>query len=179
MCRQRFALPGLLATAVTSLLLAGSPAAAQQQGWPLNQGAYNGFTQGSSYSAPSNFAPPAFFAPTSTPSVAPAAAPAASSTEVRSFYPSSVGDEYNALGTRSAGSRAVTVNVSVPAGAEIAFDGTKTAQTGARRAFVSPPLAAGQDYVYVVTAKWQEGGREVTKTRRITVHAGDVINLNF
>jgi uncharacterized protein (TIGR03000 family) len=54
-----------------------------------------------------------------------------------------------------------------------------TTQSGARRAFVSPPLAPGREYVYDVTAKWQEGGREVVRTRRITVHAGDVINLNF
>jgi len=111
--------------------------------------------------------------------VTPAAVPGASSTEGRSFYLSPVGDDSNVSGTRSAVARSVMINVSVPAGAEIAFDGTKTIQTGAHRAFVSPPLVAGQDYAYEVTAKWQESGREVNQTRHITVHSGDVINLVF
>jgi uncharacterized protein (TIGR03000 family) len=73
----------------------------------------------------------------------------------------------------------VRVNVSVPANAQITFDGAKTMQTGAIRAFVSPPVAPGRDYIYSVTAKWQQGGKEVTRTQRITVHAGDVIHVSF
>jgi uncharacterized protein (TIGR03000 family) len=52
-------------------------------------------------------------------------------------------------------------------------------QTGAIRAFVSPPVAPGRDFYYQVTAKWQKGGKEVTRTQRITVHAGDVIHVKF
>jgi uncharacterized protein (TIGR03000 family) len=73
----------------------------------------------------------------------------------------------------------VRINVSVPASAQITFDGAKTRQTGAIRAFVSPPVAPDRDYYYNVTAKWQQGGREVTRTQHITVHAGDVINVRF
>jgi uncharacterized protein (TIGR03000 family) len=73
----------------------------------------------------------------------------------------------------------VRINVSVPADAQITFDGAKTMQNGAFRAFVSPPVAPGRDYYYNVTAKWQQGGREVTRTQRIAVHAGDVINMSF
>jgi uncharacterized protein (TIGR03000 family) len=71
----------------------------------------------------------------------------------------------------------VTVNVSVPADAEIWFDGNKTRQTGPARSFVSPPITPGHDYAYVLKARWLENGKEVTQTRRVIVHAGDVINL--
>ena len=179
MFRQSVSFTGLLATAVASLLLASSPAAAQQQGWVVNQGAYNGFTQGSSASAPRYYAAPAYNLPLSTPFQAPAVVPSVAPTEVRSFYPSSVGDDYNALSSQSAVNRSVTINVSVPAGAAIAFDGSPTAQSGVQCAFVSPPLAPGRDYVYEVTATWQDGGQQVNRTRRITVHSGDVINLQF
>jgi uncharacterized protein (TIGR03000 family) len=90
-----------------------------------------------------------------------------------------VADEYGALTTPAAGKQPVQINVSVPAGAQITFNGTKTTSGGALRAFVSPPVAAGRDYVYDITAKWQQGGRQVTRTQHITVHAGDVINLSF
>ena len=178
MFRQTVSLNGLLATAVASLFLAG-PAAAQQQGWVTNRGGYNGYTLGSAASAPRFYAPPAYNLSLSTPFAAPAVAPSAAPTEIRSFYPSAVGDDYNALSSRSAVNRPVTITVSVPAGATIAFDGTPTAQSGIRRAFVSPPLAPGQDYIYEVTAKWQDGGQQVSRTRHITVHSGDVINLQF
>jgi len=73
----------------------------------------------------------------------------------------------------------VTVNVSVPADAEIWFDGTKTTQTGAARSFVSPPVSPGHDYTYEVKVRWRQNGKAVTRTRRVIVHAGDVINIWF
>jgi uncharacterized protein (TIGR03000 family) len=179
MFRRRLSLTGLFATAVTGVLLAGSPAAAQQQGWPLTRGAYNGFTVGNSAPAARLSAAPTYSPAYSAPSQTLPATPSPALTEIRSFYPSAAGDDYNALSTNSAVNRSVTINVSVPAGAEILFDGTKTRQAGSHRVFESPPLAPGQDYVYAVTGKWQEGGREVTRTRHITVHSGEVINLSF
>jgi uncharacterized protein (TIGR03000 family) len=91
------------------------------------------------------------------------------------FYPSPSGEG----GMDRQGDRAVTVNVSVPADAEIWFDGTKTVQTGPARRFVSPPVTPGPDYTYEVKARWRENGIAVTQTRRVIVHAGDVINLWF
>ena len=93
----------------------------------------------------------------------------------QSFYPSPGEDG----GMDRPGNRAVTVNVSVPADAEIWFDGTKTVQTGPARRFVSPPVTPGPDYTYEVKARWRENGTAVTQTRRVIVHAGDVINLRF
>ena len=45
--------------------------------------------------------------------------------------------------------------------------------------FVSPPLQAGHNYIYEVKAQWKENGHKVTRDRRITVHAGDVVNVSF
>jgi uncharacterized protein (TIGR03000 family) len=74
---------------------------------------------------------------------------------------------------------AVLMTVSVPADAEIWIDGSKTMQTGTLRRFVSPPILPGQDYAYEVTAKWKEDGHEVTQSRRVRVHAGERVSINF
>ncbi len=71
------------------------------------------------------------------------------------------------------------IRIALPADAEVRFDGDKTTQTGAHRAYVSPPLQPGHEYSYEVKAQWKENGREVTRDRRITVHAGDVVNVSF
>ena len=64
--------------------------------------------------------------------------------------------------------RAVHFAVTVPADAEVWFDGAKTAQAGPYREFVSPPLRPGRSYSYDVRARWKDGGREVDRTRRVT-----------
>jgi uncharacterized protein (TIGR03000 family) len=166
MFRHYLVRTGLLLTAVVTAVAAASPAFAQQQGWPLNPG-YNGFSE-----SRSTYQPP------SVPYGTSAIAPGAGQTEIRSFYPSAVGDEYGRLSAPSQEGR-VWINVSVPANAQILFDDVKTAQGGAQRAFVSPPIARGYKYVYHITAKWQDAGREVVQTREIKVSAGDVVNLNF
>jgi uncharacterized protein (TIGR03000 family) len=179
MFRHNVAVAGLLAAAVAVILLAAGPVAAQQQGWPLNRGGYNGYYQGGSGSAPGYVAPAETFPAFTAPFAAPAVAPAAPATEVRSFYPSAVGEQYGALSTGPASNRPVRINVSVRPDATISFGEHKTTQSGSTRAFVSPPLAPRRDYTYDLTVRWQEGGREVTRTRHITVHAGDVISLSF
>jgi uncharacterized protein (TIGR03000 family) len=175
MFRHHDVFAGLLGMAVAAVLLVANPAAAQQQGWPLNQGAYNGFTEGGFRSGPV-YTAPATYAPVYPPAVA---TPATPQTEVRSFYPSTAADEYGTLSTPFSGKRPVRLNVSVPANAQLTLNGAKTMQSGAIRAFVSPPVAPGHDYYYDVTATWQEGGREVKRTKRIDVHAGDVIHVSF
>jgi uncharacterized protein (TIGR03000 family) len=175
MFRRVFALTGLFAVAATAALLVAGPAAAQEQGWPLNRGGYNGFYQGGGYTAPAP-AQPFFVAPTSptfVPAV-PATAAAPGTAGAAYFAPEAAG-----TGAVSAGNLPVTVNISAPADARIEFNGTRTLQSGPRRSFVSPPVAAGRDFTYDVTARWQEGGREVTRTRHLTVHAGDVVNIDF
>jgi uncharacterized protein (TIGR03000 family) len=73
----------------------------------------------------------------------------------------------------------VTVQVAVPASAEVWFDGEKTAQTGPSRMFRSPSLRPGVAYLYLVRAKWNENGREMEQIQSITVHAGENISVAF
>jgi uncharacterized protein (TIGR03000 family) len=81
--------------------------------------------------------------------------------------------------TRKPADAPVTIDMQVPADAEIWFADAKTKQTGTLRQFVSPPLAAGQEYTYEIRARWKENGREVTKTRRLTVRAGERLKVDF
>ncbi len=74
---------------------------------------------------------------------------------------------------------AVILSVRVPADAEIWFNGARTHLTGASREFVSPPLTPGHDGTYELRARWEEDGRQVERTRQVTVRAGDRLNINF
>jgi uncharacterized protein (TIGR03000 family) len=74
---------------------------------------------------------------------------------------------------------AATMDVRVPADAEIWFEGTKTGQRGLTRTFVSPPLAKGQAFTYDIRARWKEGDKEVDQTRQINVRAGDHVQVYF
>jgi uncharacterized protein (TIGR03000 family) len=160
-------LMGLLLTAGWSY---AQPAGAQGMGWIGGGSQVPTYSSsvGSYYSAPSYYAPPVYYAP-------PAAAPTA--TGYQSFYPPEPGNF--GLGSGAARNRAVLVNVSVPANAQIWFGDVKTDRTGLLRQFVSPPIIPGRDYTYDVKVVLTEGGKEVTHSRHITVHAGDVINLTF
>jgi uncharacterized protein (TIGR03000 family) len=73
----------------------------------------------------------------------------------------------------------VLINVRVPPNAEVWFDDQKTSQTGPTRSFITPPLNPDHDFVYHIRARWTENGRQVEKTRRIDVHAGDRLFVNF
>ena len=73
----------------------------------------------------------------------------------------------------------VLINVRVPPNAEVWFDDQKTSQSGALRTFVSPPLDADHNFVYQIKARWNEDGRQVEKTRKIEVHPGDRLLVNF
>jgi uncharacterized protein (TIGR03000 family) len=75
--------------------------------------------------------------------------------------------------------KAVHFAVTVPADAEVWFDGAKTTQAGPEREFVSPPLRPGHPFSYDVRARWKDGRREVDRTRRVTFYAGDELDLDF
>jgi uncharacterized protein (TIGR03000 family) len=74
---------------------------------------------------------------------------------------------------------AVLIGVRVPESATIWFDGEKTTQTGTFREFMSPPLEPGQKFTYEIKATWVDGGKEVSRTRKIDVFAGDRMMVNF
>jgi uncharacterized protein (TIGR03000 family) len=73
----------------------------------------------------------------------------------------------------------VRINLRVPADAEVRIDGSSTTQRGEFRQFVSPPVLPGREYHYEVRASWKDGGRTVERSRRIIVHAGDLVNLDL
>jgi uncharacterized protein (TIGR03000 family) len=79
----------------------------------------------------------------------------------------------------AAATTAVTVEVQVPAGAEVWFDGDKTSQTGASRVFRSPALRPGVSYLYLVRAKWKDNGHDVEQVQGVTVHAGENVRVGF
>jgi len=64
------------------------------------------------------------------------------------------------------------IRVMVPAGAELAFDGYKTEQTGEVRLFESPPLPIGQKFKYTVKASWKAQGKNVIQEKEVLVQAG-------
>jgi uncharacterized protein (TIGR03000 family) len=106
-----------------------------------------------------------FYAPP-VPAPVPPVVPSAND---QSFYP----------GEGPSSDRPALINVSVPAGADIWFGDTRMTMSGIRRQFVSPPITPGSDYVYVVRATWTEAGKNVAQSRRVLIHAGDVVNVTF
>jgi uncharacterized protein (TIGR03000 family) len=79
----------------------------------------------------------------------------------------------------AADANAATVRIHVPASARVWIEDAATSQSGPDRTFVSPPLAPGQEYVYHIRAQWNENGQVVERHRKVTVSAGDRINLNL
>ncbi len=71
------------------------------------------------------------------------------------------------------------VKVRVASDAELWFDGHATSQTGAARSFTTPALEQGQNYFYDIRAKWDANGKPVDQTRKVSVHAGDHVVVDF
>jgi uncharacterized protein (TIGR03000 family) len=152
----------ILALAAFSMfVIAGSAMA--QQGWPINGSNwsyYGGSSRpfGRGYSR-SNY------------NSAPAFAASGPMTRSQSYY-------YAPAATSPLNDR-VSLNLTVPADAKIWVEGSMIVQMGTQRQMVSPPIQPGYDYSYDIQVSWIQDGREVTRKRHITVHAGDVINLTF
>jgi uncharacterized protein (TIGR03000 family) len=72
-----------------------------------------------------------------------------------------------------------SVEVRLPAGAELWFDGVAAPQTAERRAFTTPPLQPGLTYRYEVQVRWREGGRDVVRGEHVTVRAGEAVVVDF
>jgi uncharacterized protein (TIGR03000 family) len=72
-----------------------------------------------------------------------------------------------------------TIEVRVPAGAEIWVDDDKTRQTGPVRVFRSPPLEKGKEYHYEVRARWTLAGKEVEQTQTVAVQGGGSARVAF
>jgi uncharacterized protein (TIGR03000 family) len=62
------------------------------------------------------------------------------------------------------------------ADAQLLIQNQPTQNRGLERTFVSPPLKAGQKYVYTVTAKWEPNNyTKITRTRKIDIEAGQEV----
>jgi uncharacterized protein (TIGR03000 family) len=163
MFRRIASMTGLIPLAVLGCLLPATPAAAQNQGYSVWAHRNDGGSGGGGWRSRSFFGSrsPAYY------DYAPAFTASAPVTPSQSYY------------YAPAVNNTVTINVTVPDDATIWFDGSTTGQGGTQRKFVSPPLQPGQVYHYDVQVNWKQDGREVTHKRRITIHAGDVVNLTF
>jgi uncharacterized protein (TIGR03000 family) len=77
------------------------------------------------------------------------------------------------------GDNRAKITVTVPADAEVYFDGTETTETGSERVFTTPPLAPGTEYTYSIRAVWTKGGKPVEQTRKVTFQAGAQVLTAF
>jgi uncharacterized protein (TIGR03000 family) len=170
MFRKYLTTAGFAALAAAGLLLPAEPAWAQQ-GWPINGSNWDtrggGGYRGGGYGFRSRGYSSGYFSP------GPAYTYPA---PTYAYYSTSM---YYETAVEVKGPRAAEIAVSLPKGATISFDDKPTSQTGDLRRFVSPPLEADRNYIYLLKVRWQENGRDVTRTREVEVHAGDRLNLAF
>jgi uncharacterized protein (TIGR03000 family) len=85
-------------------------------------------------------------------------------------------EEHASLATGSA-----ELLVTLPEEAKLKIDGRPTTATSAERAFLTPPLQAGRDYHYNLTASFPSDVHAAPVTRRVTVRPGEItrVDLNF
>jgi uncharacterized protein (TIGR03000 family) len=74
---------------------------------------------------------------------------------------------------------AAHIRVLVPEQARLWFNGVRMRKQGSVRTFVSPGLYAGHGYTYEITARWDENGKPVTRTKNIHIGAGDRVDVDL
>ncbi len=72
-----------------------------------------------------------------------------------------------------------SLRVTVPAGAELWFDGTKTKQVGAVRDFQTPLLPTNRNFTYQLRIRWQEDGQMREQKRTVHVEGGQHVAVDF
>jgi uncharacterized protein (TIGR03000 family) len=77
------------------------------------------------------------------------------------------------------GSREATLVVNLPSSAKLAIDDYQTKSTSGQRVFQTPPLDAGKDFSYTLTAKVMRDGAPVTITKKVTVRAGETTRITL
>jgi uncharacterized protein (TIGR03000 family) len=72
------------------------------------------------------------------------------------------------------------IRMVVPANAKVWINDQETQQCGVRRYFDSPPLEAGKEFSYTVTARWcGADGKDVVQTRQVDVQANACVDVDF
>jgi uncharacterized protein (TIGR03000 family) len=72
-----------------------------------------------------------------------------------------------------------TINVNVPADAELWLQGVNMNLTGTQRQFVTPALGRDRDYMYDIRARWQQNGQDMDWTRHVRVRGGEEVTVDF
>ncbi len=72
-----------------------------------------------------------------------------------------------------------TVAVEIPAGATFVINDQQVPVPAANPTFVTPPLEPGRDYFYDCKVTVNRDGKTVTKTKRVKVHAGETVQINY
>jgi uncharacterized protein (TIGR03000 family) len=84
-----------------------------------------------------------------------------------------------AAGSSRAADAPANVTVTVPVGATLTINGQRTQQMTAVRQFVSPPLDAGQKYVYTFQATYTWNGKTVTRLLPVEVWSGATVTVDM
>lgn len=74
---------------------------------------------------------------------------------------------------------AAMIKVHVPNNAEVWLSGEKQHQPGTVRKYMTKPLEDDKSYTAEVRAKWKEDGLEVNQTRKVELHPGDRVTVDF
>lgn len=75
---------------------------------------------------------------------------------------------------------AAAIDIKLPPGAKLWFQGQLTQQKGSYRFFESPALKPGQAFAYQIKALWtDEKGEKVERKRTLRIHAGDHVILDL
>jgi uncharacterized protein (TIGR03000 family) len=72
-----------------------------------------------------------------------------------------------------------TVAVEIPAGASFTVNNNEVYVPPVDPVFVTPPLEPGKDYFYDCKVTVTRDGKNVTKTKRVRVHAGELVRINY
>jgi uncharacterized protein (TIGR03000 family) len=165
----------LLALSGFGLLFVGGPTQAQQ-GWPLlgDNWSYH-WGQGGSRSSFGGYSRP--YRPVYENAMPPIAGNYGLAPGAYYYGPGSYGSSNSAGYYGVAAERPARFNLRVPADARVWFDQSQTDQTGTFRSFVSPPLASGREYTYAIRVQWKRDSKDVTQTRKVTFHAGELVSL--
>jgi len=86
---------------------------------------------------------------------------------------------HHAVAAVPAPSQPATVTVQVPTEARLFVNDYQSKQTSATRTIVTPPLSAGQEYVYTLRAEVVRDGRTVTESRQVSFRAGGTVAVDF
>jgi hemoglobin len=78
-----------------------------------------------------------------------------------------------------AADRPSAITITVPADAEVWFDGKPTVSRGAVRLYESPPLNTERYYGYEVRVRWMANGKAMGQTRMVSFKGGSPVAVDF